>query len=163
MQKVYDFIVRDRAGRPVRLSDYRGQVILIVNTASKCGLTPQFAGLEALYQKYKDEGLIILGFPCDQFARQEFGTADEANQFCQLNYGVSFPILHKVKVNGRHTEPLYTYLKHVAPGFLGGWIKWNFTKFIISRDGSRVQRFSPQTRPEALESTIQLLLAQRGL
>ena len=159
-QKIYDFIAQRPSGELVRLSQFAGKVLLIVNTASKCGFTPQFAGLEELYQRYRDRGLVILGFPCGQFLGQELRTGQDAASFCQLNYGVSFPMMKKVRVNGRDTDPIFGYLKHVAPGTLTSCIKWNFTKFLISRDGSRVLRFSPITKPEKLAPIIEQLLAE---
>lgn len=159
-QKIYDFIAQRPSGELVRLSQFSGKVLLIVNTASKCGFTPQFAGLEELYQRYRDRGLVILGFPCGQFLGQELRTGQDAASFCQLNYGVSFPMMKKIRVNGRDTDPIFSYLKHVAPGTLTSCIKWNFTKFLISRDGSRVLRFSPITKPEKLAPIIEQLLAE---
>ncbi|WP_455107026.1 glutathione peroxidase [Porphyromonas sp.] len=159
-QKIYDFIAQRPSGELVRLSQFAGKVLLIVNTASKCGFTPQFAGLEELYQRYRDCGLVILGFPCGQFLGQELRSGEDAASFCMLNYGVSFPMMKKVRVNGRYEDPIFTYLKHVAPGTLTSCIKWNFTKFLISRDGSRVLRFSPITKPEKLAPIIEQLLAE---
>lgn len=161
MQTVFDFEVARASGDLLSLSDYRGKVLLVVNTASKCGFTPQYEGLEALYRKYKERGLVILGFPCDQFGHQEPGSMDEIKTFCQINYGVSFPILHKVEVNGAGAIPLYEWLKGQARGWFGRRVKWNFTKFLISRDGRRVKRFCPLTRPRSLERYIEALLAEQ--
>lgn len=156
---VYDFKVSARDGSLVDLADYRGQVLIIVNTASKCGLTPQFDDLERLYQDYKDQGLTILGFPCGQFANQEPGTADEAEEFCRLNYGVTFPIMDKIDVNGSDADPLFVWLTEQAPGFMGSKaIKWNFTKFLIDKTGKVVARFGPSDKPEALRKKIEALL-----
>ena len=163
MQKIYDFIAQRPSGELVRLSRFAGKVLLIVNTASKCGFTPQFAGLEELYQRYRDRGLVILGFPCGQFLGQELSTGEDAASFCSLNYGVSFPMMKKVRVNGRYEDPIFTYLKRAAPGTLTSCIKWNFTKFLISRDGSRVLRFSPMTKPEKLVPLIEQLLSEQPI
>lgn len=141
-------------GEPVPMADYAGKLILVVNTASHCGFTPQYAGLEALYKKYAAQGLVILGFPCNQFGKQEPGSTDDITQTCQINYGVSFPIFEKVQVNGRAAHPVFRYLKNELPGVFGRRIKWNFTKFLIGRDGKPLQRFSPITTPEKMESTI---------
>lgn len=157
---VYDFEVTDITGKTVNLSRYKGNVLLIVNTASKCGFTPQYEGLEQLYQKYAAQGLVILGFPCNQFGSQEPGDNEQINQFCQLNYGVSFPMFAKIAVNGTDTHPLYQWLKQQAPGLLGSQaIKWNFTKFLIGRDGNVVARYAPATKPTALEKQLTELLA----
>ncbi len=156
---VYDFKVSARDGSLVDLADYRGQVLIIVNTASKCGLTPQFDDLERLYQDYKDQGLTILGFPCGQFANQEPGTADEAEEFCRLNYGVTFPIMDKIDVNGSDADPLFVWLTEQAPGFMGSKaIKWNFTKFLIGRDGEIIKRFSPKDSPTKMVADIEAAL-----
>jgi len=146
-------------GQRKSLSDYQGNVILIVNTASNCGFTPQYQGLETLYQNYKDKGFIILGFPCNQFGAQEPGTEDEINSFCQSNYGVSFPMFSKIDVNGDNAAPLYKQLKSEAPGLLGTEaIKWNFTKFLINKDGEVVKRFAPTDKPESIGKEIEELL-----
>ena len=138
------------------LDEYRGKVVLIVNTASQCGFTPQYKGLETLYEKYQDSGLVILGFPCNQFGKQEPGSSDEIGQFCEKNYGVTFPIFEKIDVNGDSTAPLYQDLKAAAPGVMGTKkIKWNFTKFVINRNGDVVGRYAPTTKPEDLEEVIQ--------
>jgi glutathione peroxidase len=158
MNTVYDFNVKTAAGKDKLLKEYEGKVLLIVNTASKCGLTPQFKGLQELYEKYKDQGLEILGFPCDQFNNQEFANIDETTQFCQVNYGVSFPVFAKVDVNGVYTEPLFKFLKAQKSGLLSPRIKWNFTKFLIGRNGQVVARYSPTTDPAKLEEEILKLL-----
>lgn len=157
---IYDFIVKGNAGQDVDLAQYRGKVLLIVNTASKCGFTPQYKGLEYLYQKYKDKGLVILGFPCNQFANQEPASDGDIASFCELNFGVTFPLMKKVNVNGKEAAPVYKFLKKKASGFLFSGIKWNFTKFLIDKDGQTVKRFSPITKPESLEADIlKLILA----
>jgi glutathione peroxidase len=159
MSNVYDFTANSLDGKPVSLRDYAGQVLLIVNTASKCGFTPQYEGLEAMYQKYRERGLTVLGFPCNQFGAQEPGTAEEIGDFCQKNYGVSFPMFEKIEVNGEGTHPLYRWLKSGAKGLLGSEaIKWNFTKFLIDRKGQVVDRFAPTTKPEELQSNVEALL-----
>ncbi|ROS21175.1 glutathione peroxidase [Raoultella terrigena] len=142
------------AGQPISMADYAGKLVLVVNTASQCGFTPQYAGLEALNKKYAAQGLVVLGFPCNQFGKQEPGGADEIVQTCHINYGVSFPMFEKVEVNGAAAHPLFRYLKAELPGVLGGWIKWNFTKFLIGRDGKPLKRFAPFTTPEKMEATI---------
>lgn len=161
---VYDFSARSIDGHEVPLAQYSGKVLLIVNTASKCGFTPQYAGLEKLYQQYKDRGLVILGFPCNQFGAQEPGTEQDIAQFCELNYGVSFPMFAKVDVNGPDTHPLYKFLKEQKGGLLGGIgldaIKWNFTKFLVDRSGKVVGRFAPSTSPSDLAGEIEPLLAE---
>ncbi len=155
----YDFTAQTLDGKPAPLGDYRGDVLLIVNTASKCGFTPQYAGLEELWRKYKDKGLTILGFPCNQFGGQEPGNAEEIASFCSLTYEVSFPMMAKIEVNGGGADPLYAWLKHEKKGLLGSEaIKWNFTKFLIGRDGEVVARFAPNTEPKALESAIEAAL-----
>jgi glutathione peroxidase len=141
-------------GKPVSMADYAGKLVLVVNTASHCGFTPQYAGLEALNKKYAAQGLVVLGFPCNQFGKQEPGGADEIAQTCQINYGVSFPMFGKVEVNGANSHPVFRYLKDALPGVLGGRIKWNFTKFLIGRDGKPLKRFAPFTKPEKMESVI---------
>lgn len=156
---VYDFSAKTLQGKDVSLADYRGQVLLIVNTASKCGLTPQYEGLEALYKASKDRGLTILGFPCNQFGAQEPGTAEEIGGFCSLTYDVTFPMMAKIDVNGPSAHPLYAYLKKQQKGVLGTeGIKWNFTKFLIDRDGKVVERFAPTTKPEELQAAVEALL-----
>ena len=156
---VYDYSAKTLEGQDVALADYRGQVLLIVNTASKCGFTPQYEGLEALYRAYKDKGLTILAFPCNQFGSQEPGNAEEIANFCSLTYDVTFPVLAKIDVNGPAAHPLYAYLKHEQKGVLGTeGIKWNFTKFLIGRDGKVVERFAPTTKPEDLKVAVEALL-----
>ncbi len=145
--------------RPVCLDEFRGQVLLIVNTASRCGNTPQYAGLEELYRTYKERGFTVLGFPCNQFGAQEPGSAAEIASFCERNYGVSFPLFAKIEVNGPHAHPLYRFLKKAGPGIFGTErIKWNFTKFLVDRHGSVVRRYAPATSPKALINAIQSLL-----
>lgn len=159
MTDIYQFAATTIKGEPVSLSDYRDQVLLIVNTASKCGLTPQFDGLEKLYEKYRARGFAILGFPCNQFSQQDPGNNAEIEQFCQLNYGVSFPMFAKIEVNGPSAHPLFQYLKHAAPGIFGSEkIKWNFTKFLIGRSGNVITRFAPATKPEKIEQAINAAL-----
>jgi glutathione peroxidase len=154
-KSIYDFEASTLDGKPAPLAAYRGKVLLIVNTASKCGFTPQYQGLEALWRKYADQGLVVLGFPCNQFGAQEPGDADEIASFCSLTYEVSFPMMSKVEVNGPGADPLWTWLKHEKKGLFGSEaIKWNFTKFLIGRDGEVLGRFAPTTTPQALESAI---------
>ncbi|QLK85919.1 glutathione peroxidase [Staphylococcus sp. 17KM0847] len=155
---LYDIDVTKTDGTTYSLSKYKGDVLLIVNTASECGFTPQFDGLETLYRDYKDQGLTVLGFPCNQFGKQEPGTGHEAETNCKLNYGVTFPMHEKIDVNGDNTHPLFEYLKSQQSGLLGGNIKWNFTKFLVDREGNVVNRFSPQKTPEKLRSDIEHLL-----
>ncbi len=157
-KRIFDFIPKDSKGNEHRFGQYEGKVMLIVNTASKCGFTPQFKGLEQLYKKYAEYGLIIIGFPCGQFAGQELATNAEAESFCQLNYGVSFPIMSKVDVNGNNEDEVFTWLKSRAGGWFGKGIKWNFTKFLVHRDGMRVERFAPLTKPESMEHAIRRAL-----
>jgi glutathione peroxidase len=160
MASVYDFTANTLDGRPVSLADYRGKVLLIVNTASKCGFTPQYTGLEALHKTYADKGLEVLGFPCNQFGAQEPGDAAEIANFCSLTYDVSFPMFAKIEVNGPAAHPLYQYLKKAKKGLLGSeGIKWNFTKFLIDKNGEVVARYAPTDKPEALDGVIQKLLA----
>ena len=182
MATIYDFKALNNRGEEVDFSQYEGQVLMIVNTASKCGFTPQYDGLEALYQKYKDQGLVIIGFPCDQFAHQEPGSDEEIAEFCRLNHGVTFPLMKKIDVNGENAHPIYKYLKSVAPTeeykgikakathtMLKGLSKsakedndilWNFTKFLISRDGATVKRFPPTTEPADFENDVKEMLAR---
>lgn len=160
MASIYDFTAQAADGSPAPLSDYRGKVLLIVNTASKCGFTPQYEGLEALYRKHKAEGFAILGFPCNQFGAQEPGDAAEIANFCSLTYDVTFPVLRKIEVNGPGADPLFEYLKTEKKGLLGSTaIKWNFTKFLIGKDGKVLDRFAPTTKPEELEGAIAKALA----
>lgn len=159
-KSIYDFEVRDIDGRAVNLADYRGKVLLIVNVASKCGLTPQYEGLQRLFEKHKASGLVVLGFPCNQFRGQEPGSADEIKSFCESTFGISFPMFEKVDVNGRTAHPLYQFLKSNARGFLGmKAIKWNFTKFLVDRNGKVKKRFAPTTAPDAIESELRATLA----
>ncbi|KAL2151945.1 hypothetical protein VTH82DRAFT_5129 [Thermothelomyces myriococcoides] len=155
---LYDFKVADKTGAEVSLSDYKGKVVLIVNTASKCGFTPQYAGLEKLWKTVREkhpDDFVILGFPCNQFGGQEPGTNDEIQQFCQVNYGVTFPIMAKIDVNGDKASPLYEWLKNEKPGLLGlKRVKWNFEKFLVGKDGKVKGRWASTTKPESLESTI---------
>lgn len=156
---IYSFKAPRLNGQEQSLADYQGKVMLVVNTASKCGFTPQYEGLEKVYQQYKDKGLVVLGFPCNQFGAQEPGGKEEIQEFCQLNYGVSFPMFDKIDVNGHNTHPLYEYLKKQATGVLGSEsIKWNFTKFLVNRDGKVVDRFAPTTKPEDMARDIEALL-----
>ena len=184
MEKIYDFTALSNKGKDVNFADYEGKVLLIVNTASKCGFTPQYDGLEALYQKYKDQGLVIIGFPCDQFGHQEPGTNEEIEEFCRINHGVTFPLMSKIEVNGDGAHPIYQWLKSQA-GFAGfnpahpltkildemftkadpdyaskPDIKWNFTKFLISKEGNVVSRFEPTTEPQDMEESIEKELAK---
>jgi glutathione peroxidase len=159
VSSVYDFSANTLTGKDVNLADYRGQVLLIVNTASKCGFTPQYEGLEKLYEDMHPKGLTVLGFPCNQFGSQEPGGADDIGQFCQANYGVSFPMFAKIDVNGAQAHPLYKFLTHEKRGILGtAGIKWNFTKFLIDRAGNVVGRFSPLTKPQDIAARIEKLL-----
>ena len=155
---IYDFKVRGAKGEEVSMADYKGKVLLIVNTATGCGFTPQYEGLQKLYDKYKDKGLEILDFPCNQFGHQAPGTEEEIQEFCTLKYHTTFPLFAKVEVNGKNEEPLFRYLKSQEGGFLGDDIKWNFTKFLVSREGTVVGRYAPITKPESIESDIQKLL-----
>lgn len=155
---IYDFTVKDGKGNDFSLSELKGKVALIVNTASKCGFTPQFDGLEKLYDSHKEQGLIILGFPCNQFGSQDPGSNEEIQGFCRLNYGVTFPMMSKIDVNGENEEPLYTWLKSEKGGLLGSKIKWNFTKFLIDKEGNVVKRFAPTDKPEDIEKYIVELL-----
>jgi glutathione peroxidase len=180
MATIYDFKVLNNKGVEVDLTQYEGKILMIVNTASKCGFTPQYDGLEALYQKYKDQGLVILGFPCDQFANQEPGSDEEIAEFCRLNHGVTFPLMKKIDVNGKEAHPIYEFLKAQAPTeeYKGlkakasaalfktisksvekdSDIKWNFTKFLISKDGQTVKRYAPTTEPKDFEKDIEAML-----
>ena len=159
MTTFYDFSAPLLDGAPQPLSDYRDKVVLVVNVASKCGFTPQYAGLEKLYETYKDRGLVVLGFPCNQFGEQEPGTEVEIAAFCDLNYNVTFPIFAKVRVNGRQSLPLYTWLKRKAPGLLGvQLVPWNFTKFLVDRSGTKVQRFASAVEPADIAEAIEKLL-----
>lgn len=157
-KKIYDFEVSSIDGEKIPMSKYKGNVLLIVNTASKCGFTSQFEGLQKLYEKYSHKGFTILGFPCNQFKDQEPGNAEEIKNFCSLNYDVTFPMFAKIDVNGKSADPLYKHLKSKAKGFLSENIKWNFTKFLVDRDGNIVKRFSPATEPAKIEKYIINLL-----
>ena len=159
MATIYDFKAVTSKGVELDFAQFRGKVLLIVNTASKCGFTPQFQGLEELNQRYKERGLVVIGFPCNQFAHQDPGTDSEIEGFCQLNYGVTFQIMKKIDVNGDGAHPIFKYLKNEAKGILGNAIKWNFTKFLISRDGATIKRYAPTTAPEKLTADIEALLA----
>ncbi|MBT0570089.1 glutathione peroxidase [Curvibacter sp. CHRR-16] len=160
MTSVYDFEALSISGQPVALNQYRGQVLLLVNTASACGFTPQFAGLEALHQQYASQGLVVLGFPCNQFGAQDKGSNDEIAQFCQVNYGVSFPMMAKIDVNGPQAHPLFAHLRQQARGVLGtSAIKWNFTKFLVGRDGTVLRRYAPTHTPAKLARDIERALA----
>lgn len=154
MSNFHQHTATSLSGEPVPMADYAGKVVLVVNTASHCGFTPQYAGLETLYQKYAAQGLVVLGFPCNQFGKQEPGSADDIAQTCHINYGVSFPMFAKIEVNGAAAHPLFRYLKKALPGVLGERIKWNFTKFLIGRDGQPIKRFAPFTKPEKMEAAI---------
>lgn len=158
MKSVYDFNVKMANGAEKSLEDYKGKPLIIVNTASKCGLTPQFKGLQELYENYKDQGLEILGFPCDQFNNQEFDNIDETTQFCQLNYGVSFPMFSKIDVNGDNADPLFHFLKEQKKGLLSKNIKWNFTKFLVDQNGQVVERYAPTTEPAKIKNDLEKLL-----
>lgn len=156
---IYDFSVTSIEGKPVTLSDYKDKVLLIVNTASQCGFTPQYQGLQALYDKYADKGLAVLGFPCNQFGQQEPGSATEIQSFCETRYGVSFPLFDKVEVNGSQAHPLFQYLTKSAPGIFGSEaIKWNFTKFLVDRQGKVIKRYPSLTKPEDVAKDIEELL-----
>ena len=160
MTTVYDFEAQQIDGRTVPLARFKGRVLLVVNTASACGYTPQFAGLEELHKAYADQGLVVVGFPCNQFGAQDPGSNEEIAQFCQVNYGVSFPMMAKVDVNGPAAHPLYQWLTKEAPGLLGSSaIKWNFTKFLIGKDGQVIKRYAPQDEPAKLKKDIEKALA----
>ncbi|WP_374358645.1 glutathione peroxidase [Pseudoduganella danionis] len=161
MNTIFDYSADTLAGTPASLEQYRGQVLLIVNTASQCGFTPQYKGLEAVYQQFRERGVAVLGFPCNQFGQQEPGQADEIGAFCEKNYGVSFPLFAKIDVNGDQAHPLFQRLKKDAPGILGTQaIKWNFTKFLVRKDGRVYKRYAPSTTPEQLITDIETLLAE---
>ncbi|MDT7833588.1 glutathione peroxidase [Aquabacterium sp. OR-4] len=156
---IADFSAQDITGKTLKLATLAGQVLLVVNTASQCGFTPQFKGLEGLWQQYRERGLVIIGFPSNEFGRQDPGSNDEIASFCELNYGVSFPMMAKVEVNGAQAHPLYQWLKTEAPGILGSKaIKWNFTKFLVGRDGRVIRRYAPQDTPEKLAADIEAAL-----
>ena len=161
MANFYDFEVKNIKGESVKLDAYKGKVVLVVNVASKCGFTPQYKGLEELYKKYASRGLVILGFPSNQFMSQEPGSESEIAQFCELNYGVTFPMFAKVDVNGDDTIPLYKHLKSSAPGILGSEaVKWNFTKFLVDRTGTQIKRYAPNDTPESMAADIETLLGK---
>ena len=156
--KIYDFKVRNAKGEEVPMTEYQGKVLLIVNTATGCGFTPQYEGLQKLYDKYRDRGLEILDFPCNQFGHQAPGTEEEIQEFCTLKYKTTFPLFSKIDVNGKNAAPLFTFLENQKGGFLGDDIKWNFTKFLVSRDGTAVKRYAPMTTPDKIEKDILKLL-----
>ena len=161
MSTIYDFTAECMDGTSQAFADYKGKVLLIVNTASKCGFTPQFEGLEALYQQYKEQGLVVIGFPCNQFGAQDPGTNEEIGAFCQKNYGVSFPMMAKIDVNGKDAHPIFDWLKDQKGGLLIDGIKWNFTKFLIGTDGKVIDRYAPTTKPDALKADIEQALAAK--
>jgi len=161
MATAYDFDVVTLDGKPASLKDYMGSVALVVNTASKCGFTPQYSGLEKIYEQYRDRGFVVLGFPCNQFGKQEPGSESDIGAFCSKNYGVSFPMFAKIDVNGPHAHPLYQFVTKAAPGVLGSTrIKWNFTKFLIDRNGKVRMRYAPTTKPEDLTQAIEVELGK---
>ncbi len=159
MTTLHDFSADSITGDEVDLSAYEGQAVLVVNTASRCGFTPQYEGLEELYETYADQGLVVLGFPCDQFQHQEPGDEAEIQEFCQLNYGVTFPMFSKIEVNGDGAHPLYTWLRSEKGGVLGSKIKWNFTKFLVGKDGKVIKRYASTTKPEKIKGDIEKALA----
>ncbi|HGN1705792.1 TPA: glutathione peroxidase [Providencia rettgeri] len=154
MSHFYQLTATSLNGQLISMADYADKVILVVNTASHCGFTPQYNGLEVLYKKYASQGFVVLGFPCNQFGKQEPGDAEDIAQTCFINYGVSFPMFEKIEVNGNAAHPIFRYLKNELPGLIGGRIKWNFTKFLLGRDGEPLKRFAPFTPPEKMEATI---------
>ncbi|SHI65157.1 glutathione peroxidase [Mesonia phycicola] len=156
--KFYQLVAKTPQGKEISMKTYQGKMVLIVNTATKCGLTPQFEGLEKLHQNYKDEGLVVLGFPCNQFAGQEPETNETITEACQINHGVTFQLTEKCDVNGENTHPIFKYLKKEQGGFLGSKIKWNFTKFLVDREGNVIKRYAPITKPEAIEKDLIKLL-----
>ncbi|WP_106494960.1 glutathione peroxidase [Lentibacillus sp. Marseille-P4043] len=160
MVRIYDYSVKSISGEEKSLADYKGDVLLIVNTASKCGFTPQFAGLQELYKSHNEHGFEILGFPCNQFHHQDPGNDQEISSFCQRNYGVTFPMFSKVDVKGENAHPLFTYLTEEAPGLMTKQIKWNFTKFLISKNGDVINRYAPQTKPESINKDIEKALEE---
>lgn len=157
---IYAFTALTNKGEEFSFANLKGKVLLIVNTASKCGLTSQYEALEKLYVQYADRGLLVIGFPCDQFGNQEPGSDAEIEEFCKLNYGVTFPLMKKIEVNGEHAHPIYKYLKSTAGGWFGDAIKWNFTKFLISRDGRKIERYAPITKPESIVADIETFWAE---
>ncbi len=156
-ENFYQFNAKSIDGKVINMSEYKGKVILIVNTASKCGFTKQYEGLEKLYLKYKDKGFVVLGFPCNQFGGQEPGNEEEIANFCSLKYNVTFPMFSKIDVNGENTDPIYKYLKVLLPGTMGNDIKWNFTKFLLDKNGKPIERFGSATKPEDLDAQIEML------
>lgn len=156
----YDFEAISLQGKKIGMDEYRGKFVLVVNTASKCGLTPQYKGLEELYEKYKDKGLVILGFPCNQFGNQEPGDEKSISEGCMINYGVSFPMFSKIEVNGKNTHPIYKYLKSELTGLFGSKIKWNFTKFLIDTNGKPLKRFAPTTKPEKIGNYLESVISK---
>lgn len=158
MATIYDFTATASNGQEINFKDFEGKVLLIVNTASKCGFTPQFDGLEKLNEKYHDRGLVVIGFPCNQFAHQDPGSDSEIEGFCRLNYGVTFQIMKKIDVNGKDAHPIFKYLRSQTKGLLGDKVKWNFTKFLISKDGKTIKRFAPTVEPAKMESEIEAML-----
>ena len=158
MNQFYSFSAKALSGEDIAMEQFQGKVVVVVNTASKCGFTPQYKGLEELYRKYKDKGLVILGFPCNQFSNQEPDDASAISEGCLINYGVSFPMFDKIDVNGKDAHPLYVHLKEECSGLLGSRIKWNFTKFLLNKEGKPVKRFAPRTEPKELEKYIEELL-----
>jgi glutathione peroxidase len=163
MSSLYDFEAQSIQGQPAHFSTQRGKVLLVVNTASECGFTPQFAGLESLWKQYRDQGLVVVGFPCNQFGGQDPGGDAQIESFCQLNYGVSFPMMAKVDVNGAQAHPVWKWLTEQAPGLLGSKaIKWNFTKFLVGRDGQVIKRYAPTDKPESLKKDIEAAIAAKA-
>lgn len=158
MSEFYNLSVNTPAGKEIKMSDFEGKPVLIINTATKCGLTPQFEGLEKIHQDFKDKGLVVLGFPCNQFGGQEPETNDTVEEVCQINHGVTFQLTEKVEVNGKNTHPVFKYLKGELGGFLGSKIKWNFTKFLINKDGKPIKRYAPTTKPGSIEKDIKGVL-----
>lgn len=154
----HDFSIKTPQGKELSMASFKGKVVLVVNTATKCGLAPQFDGLEKLHQTYKDKGLVVLGFPCNQFQNQEPETNDTMEESCRINFGVTFQLTEKIDVNGENTHPIYAYLKKEKGGFLGSKIKWNFTKFLINKEGKVVERYAPTTKPAKIEKDIERLL-----
>ena len=155
---IYDFTVKMPGGQAEAMEAHKGKVVLVVNTASKCGFTPQYEGLQKLHEEFRSQGLIVLGFPCDQFAHQEPGDDAQIDEFCKVNYGVDFPLSQKVNVNGKDAHPVFQFLKSRSKGLLGGGVKWNFTKFLIAPDGESIKRYAPSTAPEDIRSDIEALL-----
>ena len=162
-ESIYDLTFTDNAGNRVDLAHYRGRPMLIVNTASKCGFTPQYAGLQELHERFVDEGLAVIGFPCDQFAHQEPGDDSQIAEFCQLNYGVSFPLASKIEVNGKKAHPVFQFLTKRTRGLLGGRVRWNFTKFLVGADGVSIRRYGPTIKPSDIVADIQQELAKRDV